>query len=345
MSELLSRRVFLKSAAAGALVAPAATRLAAQPVAGPAVAAEPESLVKLLYESLSPAQREAVCFAWDHPGPEGGPLRTHVSANWDVTEHYLAGDFYTADQRALVRAIFEGVYSPEWVERIDRQLDDDSGGFGESNSIALFGRPDAQAPGEGFEFVMTGRHMTVRCDGDSAPHFAFGGPIFYGHAAESFDEEPHHPGNVFWPQAVAANSVYQMLDGEQREAALVRRGMPGERRVGFRDPAKFQGIPVAQLSSDQRGALRDVLATLVEPYRQDDRDEALRCLLGQTQNGQSGLEACSLAYFAQGDVGGDGVWDNWRLEGPSFVWHYRGAPHVHVWVNVADSPDARVTTG
>ena len=29
-------------------------------------------------------------------------------------------------------------------------------------------------------------------------------------------------------------------------------------------------------------------------------------------------------------------WDNWRLEGPSFVWHYRGFPHVHVWVNVSD---------
>jgi hypothetical protein len=30
------------------------------------------------------------------------------------------------------------------------------------------------------------------------------------------------------------------------------------------------------------------------------------------------------------------VWDNWRLEGPAFVWHFRGAPHVHVWVHIAD---------
>jgi hypothetical protein len=46
-----------------------------------------------------------------------------------------------------------------------------------------------------------------------------------------------------------------------------------------------------------------------------------------------------LAFYRRGDIGDDGVWDNWRLEGPSFVWHFRGAPHVHVWVNVADSPD------
>jgi hypothetical protein len=25
------------------------------------------------------------------------------------------------------------------------------------------------------------------------------------------------------------------------------------------------------------------------------------------------------------------------LEGPSFVWYFRGSPHVHVWVNVADN--------
>ena len=32
--------------------------------------------------------------------------------------------------------------------------------------------------------------------------------------------------------------------------------------------------------------------------------------------------------------GGNGI-SHWRVEGPAFVWHFRGAPHVHVWVNVA----------
>ena len=33
---------------------------------------------------------------------------------------------------------------------------------------------------------------------------------------------------------------------------------------------------------------------------------------------------------------------NWRLEGPSFVWYFRGRPHVHVWVNVADNASPKL---
>jgi hypothetical protein len=180
--------------------------------------------------------------------------------------------------------------------------------------------------------------MTIRCDGNSAEHVAFGGPIFYGHAAESFDEGPTHPGNVFWPQAQAANKLYEMLDGKQQKQALLRKGLPREERVGFRGKGgEFQGLPVAELSSDQKEHLQKVMAMLIEPYRQSDRDEVTHCL-----KSQGGLDACHLAYYAQNDIGKDGVWDIWRLEGPAFVWHYRGAPHVHVWVNVAADPSVKL---
>ncbi|MEQ8849269.1 DUF3500 domain-containing protein [Botrimarina sp.] len=344
MSLSANRRKFLAASAAGAGLAllPGSGKVWATPAAGSS-ASRPESLVKLLYESLTPGQREKICFAWDHTDDRtgGAPLRRHVSANWDITDEYVVDDFYSGEQKELIRAIYEGTYNPEWVERVDRQLDDDAGGYGEQNSIAIFGEPGTGK----FEFVMTGRHMTVRCDGNTTPHFAFGGPIFYGHAAEAFDEEAHHPGNVYWPQAVAANELYQMLDGEQQQAALVRDGMPGERRINFGALQHKQGIPVAQLSADQQEHLRGVLSKLVEPYRQTDRDEAFECLVGQQADGKTGLAACHLAYYQEGDIGGDGVWDNWRVEGPSFVWHYRGAPHVHVWVNVADDPAAQITTG
>jgi hypothetical protein len=42
-----------------------------------------------------------------------------------------------------------------------------------------------------------------------------------------------------------------------------------------------------------------------------------------------------MAFYEQGDLEGDKVWDIWRLEGPSFVWHFRGAPHVHAYINIA----------
>ena len=76
-----------------------------------------------------------------------------------------------------------------------------------------------------------------------------------------------------------------------------------------------------------------MLLSLIEPYRKEDQDEVLACL-----KKQGGLDKCRLAFYQDGDIGDDGEWDNWRLEGPSFVWYFRGKPHVHVWVNVADDP-------
>ena len=75
------------------------------------------------------------------------------------------------------------------------------------------------------------------------------------------------------------------------------------------------------------------------PFRETDRAEVEKCLAAQ-----GGLDACRLAFYSGEDIGEDKVWDNWRLEGPSFVWYFRGAPHVHVWVNVADSSEAKITT-
>ena len=323
----LSRRRFLAATATGAVIAPAAARLVA---AEPAATATPETLAGLLHASLSPKQREVVCFPWDYRHPTFGLLRTRVGNNWNATAPELAGDFFTKDQRRLVREIFEQLIEPDWHARFDKQLEDDAGGFGHSQSIALIGDP---AAGGTFQFLLTGRHMTLRCDGDSADHVAFGGPIFYGHDAGGFNEGPQHSGNVFWPQAIAANRVYAMLDGRQRAAALVDT-LPAENAIGFRGPdGTPPGIPVSELSADQRVEIEKVLAILLEPYRTRDRDEVRGCLTAQ-----GGLDRCRLAFFREGDLGNDGVWDCWRLEGPAFVWHFRGAPHVHVWVNVADTP-------
>ena len=293
-------------------------------------AATPESLAGMLHASLTPAQREAICFPWDYAHRKFGLLRTRVGANWNATEPEVASDFYTGDQQELVRAIFDRVIEPEWHSRFERLMEHDCGGFGHGHSVALIGEPGSGR----FQFLMTGRHMTLRCDGDSADHVAFGGPIFYGHDAGGGDEEKDHPGNVFWPQALAANRVFEMLDGRQRGEALLAR-LPTENAIGFRGRKEpIPGIPVSELSPDQREELEKVLAILLEPYRTTDREEVRGCLARQ-----GGLDDCRLAFFSTGDIGGDQVWDNWRLEGPSFVWHFRGAPHVHVWVNVADSPD------
>mgnify|MGYP006190435459 CR=1 FL=1 len=38
--------------------------------------------------------------------------------------------------------------------------------------------------------------------------------------------------------------------------------------------------------------------------------------------------------YKTGDLDEDQVWDIWRLESPTLVCHFRGAPHVHTYVNI-----------
>ena len=210
-SKSINRRSFLETSATAAAAVAAGSVVSSQASAASPAAATPETLVSELYASLNDNQKKQVCFAWDHQDDKRGLLRTFVANNWNITKPEINSDFYSDQQRDLVQKIFEGIIHPDWHERYYRQLEDDAGGFGNEQSIAIFGEP-----GDGkFEMVLTGRHMTLRCDGNSAEHVAFGGPIFYGHAP-TFNEDPEHTDNVFWHQAVQANKLYQMLDGRQQ---------------------------------------------------------------------------------------------------------------------------------
>jgi len=334
----LDRRTFLKPLG----VTAAATAAGAVPLwatprgqAAPAATSAAETAVKGLYDTLTEQQRKEICFAWDYMDDKRGLLRTHVSNNWQITKPVIRSEFYTQKQQDIIHDVFQGLINPEWYGKFMKQLRDDTGGklWGSSQSIAMFGKPgDAK-----FEFVMTGRHMTLRADGNTESHVAFGGPIFYGHAASGFNEKVGHPGNVFWHQAMLANGVYQILDKKQQEKALVAKS-PAESGVNFQgEKAKFPGIAVKELADEQKKDLQKVLTSLVEPFRQEDQEEALECL-----KKQGGLDACNLSFYKDQDIGNDGIWDNWRLEGPSFVWYFRGSPHVHVWVNVADDPSVKL---
>jgi hypothetical protein len=325
----VSRRTLLKAAPVAVLGiggAPLAWATAADPPT-------PETLVRELYDSLSLQQRKVVCFDWDHMDPKVGLLRARVSANWRITPPAVDSEFYTPQQRQLIRGIFEGLIQTEWHPRFDKQLKDDVGGFGHAQSIAIFGKPGQDK----CQFVVTSRHMTLRCDGGSSSHLAFGGPIFYGHAASGFQEKPGHPGNIFWHQALAANELFGQLNDRQQAVALLKKAPP-ENAVGFRGPkGDFPGIALATLNEQQKQQAQRILQSLIEPYRQTDRDRVLACL-----KSQGGLDNCHLAFYEERHFSGDRVWDIWRLEGPAFVWHFHGAPHVHVWVHVADDPSIKL---
>jgi hypothetical protein len=314
----LSRRKFVGAAAlasTGSLLLDSKTAFAKTDVLkGP----QSETLVATLHKSLTDEQREAICLAFDHE------LRSKVDNNWHINKTRVSQ--FTKDQQAMVREIFLKLHSPHYADKVYDQVEHD-GGFGKG-SIALFGKPGSGK----FEFVYTGRHCTRRCDGDSVEGAAFGGPIFYGHSAKGFNEAADHPGNAYWFQAKRANELYQALDGKQRKVALLdkrSRGERGNKTIQTKGSTEgLEGLPASELSADQKGLLGKVLGDLLAPFRKKDADEAMKLIEAND------LNKLHLSYYKKEDIGDDGVWDVWQVEGPKMVWYFRGKPHVHVWANI-----------
>jgi hypothetical protein len=166
--------------------------------------------------------------------------------------------------------------------------------------------------------------LTLRADGDCVPGAAFGGPIVYGHGANGNSD-----GNLFWYQTKRANEVFAALNPDQRKKALLTKA-PAESAVQIRKEGTLPGIPGGDLTKDQIELVQKVLADILAPYRKEDVDEVMECV-----KAGGGFEKVHIAFYQTGDLGDDGIWDVWRLEGPTLVSHFRGAPHVHAYLNVA----------
>ena len=315
-----SRRDFVK-AVGGAAVAAGAIPLFVSPgtaQAAPTSKSKAETTVKKFYDSLSDDQKQAVCFDFDHQ------KRKTLNANWRIVDKTIGSGFYQNAQRELIDQIVKDVTSEDGYGRFKQQMKEDSReGFG-GYAVAVFG-----TPGSGnFEWVLTGRHLTLRADGDSVKNMAFGGPIVYGHG------QSNPAKNLFHYQTKQANEVFSALDTKQREDALLPKAPP-EGRVPIQGNRKrFPGIAVGDMSSDQKELVEKSIKVILAPYREEDVDEALAIL----KTG-GGLDKLHMAFYQQGDIKGDKTWDIWRLEGPSFVWHFRGAPHVHTYVNISLKQD------
>jgi hypothetical protein len=325
----VSRRGFLRSvgavAAAGIAVPGASGLLATESLLEEKKKKKPaETFVKRLYESLSAEQKKGICMPFDHK------LRSTVKNNWHIVpkKQFAIGTFFNGEQQELIREILKGVTSEDGYERFTKAMKDDDGGLG-NYVCAIFGEPGQDK----FEWVLTGRHLTIRADGDSVKNAALGGPVFYGHAVEG-NEKPDHPGNVWWHQARLANKVYKALDGKQQEKALVVTS-PKDRASsiqlgGKRKSDEPEGLLAADMSADQKKLLESTLKSLLSMYRKSDVDEAMGYI-----KKTGGIDALRVSFFEEGDIGDDEIWDRWKVEGPAIAWYFRGSPHVHTWVNIA----------
>jgi len=309
----MERRDFVKIG--GAAVAGAASAALFDPrlahAAAPA-SSTAETKISEFYASLSDAQKKAICLPFDHKD------RSRISANWHVTQMTIGDGLLNKQQKAITDQIVRSITSEDGYQRLVRQMDDDDSGM-DNYSIAIFGEPGADK----FQWEMTGRHVTMRADGNHLDKAAFGGPIVYGHG----EEDPQN--NLFHYQTQQANKVFRALDPKQAELALLTKA-PRETAVQLQGPrGKFPGIGVDSLANDQKQLVESTLKVLLAPYRTEDVDEVMAIL-----KSRGGLDQLHMAFYQEEDLNSDNVWDIWRVEGPSLVWHFRGAPHVHAYINI-----------
>jgi hypothetical protein len=322
----LDRRGFLHAAAGTAVTL---VGLQAVPSATPRVRAdEPvraskpaEALIRELHASLSEEQKSRVVLPWNHGGGNGTPTRLRMY-NAAIFNDRRIGAVYTPAQQELLQRIVRGISSgDEGFRLISRGGTWDGSSTFENCGAYIFGDPSGDNQ---FSWVFTGHHLTVRCDGNSEPDAAFGGPMYYGHSPDGWSQR-----NLFFPQTRAVKEVFESLSDNQRRQAMAtwRQGEARELADSVRFRQQFPGLSVNELTADQRALLQRAMRKILEPYRQEDADEVMQIM---RRNG--GLERLHLAFYQdQGETRG---WSFWRIEGPGFVWNFRVLPHVHTYVNI-----------
>lgn len=294
-----------------------------------------ETPIVRLFRALTSEQRSRLCFPFEHP------LRTRVANHWAIVKSTI-GDL-SPDQQALCRQIFKRLCSEDGHARFLRQMNDDAGGF-DNYHVALFGVPETNQP---FEWVLTGRHITLRANGHGHEWAAVCGPIFYGHAVAGHDQgqgrvqhRSDHAGNVWWYQAEQADAFLASLDERQR--AHAHGFTPSESKLAASshlrsDPRESQGLAGADLNGIQKQTIQQLLENLVRPFRSFEVSEIQSCLCNV-----NGVDALRFTFYPPTGrhVQRDGqTWVAWKLEGSTFTWYFHPGPHVHSWFTLKSQAD------
>jgi Protein of unknown function (DUF3500) len=189
--------------------------------------------------------------------------------------------------------------------------------------VAIFGQPGAQAPW-GWRFE--GHHLSLNFT-HAAGRVATT-PAFLGANPARVPSGPHRGLRVLGAEEDLGRALFASLTGEQRRRALVSESAPSDivtessRRVRLDG---FAGLPAAEMTAEQRAALR----RLVEVYVGDFSPDLARAHVER-------MEAAGWAriHFAWAGAAEPGKSHYYRIHGPTHVIEYdnRGGDHIHTVV-------------
>lgn len=319
----LGRRDFLRTVGVASAALAAGGTLPRPASAARALAARTaEELVRELYATFDADQKKTLVLPWDHM--TGGTPTRLLMVNAPLHKKVI-GVEYTKKQIEILDRIFRAICNgEEGYKRLSRHGRFDNSGDFESIGALLFGQP---TDGGKFSLVFSGHHLTIRCDGNSEPNAAFGGPLYYGHSAPGYS-----PTNVFLYQTQAVKAVFDSLNPKQRQLAAIPNLPPQPREqagsVQFKKPP-FPGLSIQDMTPDQKALVEHVMRELVSPYRKEDGEEVMELI-----KANGGMEKIHIAFYSDKDATDDKPWHFWRLEGPGFVWNFRPLPHVHTFVHI-----------
>jgi hypothetical protein len=330
----MNRRMLLKGAAglgaAGGLGALGRYALIAPPRSDQLESVN--DLAVRIYEALPEEVRARACVAYDHPVRQchnrglgmGGANVNAASFDW-ATRCALT-DLMHAGLSETGRTRLPNQDATRWVGVNLMQL-------------LVCGEP-REGP---YQIVLSGVHLNLRLGGASADGAAFGGPQVYGD--QRGNEIPGLPGNTYRYQMEAAHRLIAALTPAERAAVRIAEA-PAQVNIGVQGrDGRFDGVPIADLAPAKRALARELVAGILDTYADEDAAYAWDCL---ERNG--GVDVLRFADYDR-DFGGysrhagDSPSQIFRLEGPAAVFHFRGEPHLHAFLNVAMDGERPLSLG
>jgi len=287
----------------------------------------PRELAIRFFESLNAKDRERVCVDYDDPlrqyhnrGVWGAGLSVNpVNLGWE--------------QRGILTDLLHAGLSEAGRDRIPNEFFTRWPGV-HSMYVLLCGNPKTPP----YQLILTGPHLNLRIGGRSREGAAFGGPLVYGD--QRGDSIQGLPANLYRFQFQTARRLFQSLRPEQQRLAL-QKTSPIQTDIQLQgSQGSFAGVEIATLLPESRAIARELIEGILSTYPAEDVAYAWQCL---EHNG--GIEKLFLSYYEDSEVDRSRQFQNFRLEGPSAVFYFRGYPHVHAFVNVARDGDAPLSVG
>lgn len=324
MARINRRRLLQWTGAAGA--AAVAGRFVLMPPSPSRSLASVDELAKRLHASFDDETRSVTCVEYDHPlrqlhnrGVATGGMRVWWNLDWG--------------QCQLVVDLLHAGLSEVGRERVPKQYFLNWPGVHVLN--VLFCGDPANPP---YQVMLSGPHLNLRLGGTCREGVAFGGPQIYGD--QRGDLKQGLPGNVYRYQWELASELFESLSpGDQERAACGEE--PVQTLIEYR--GRFGELPGAPLAEAGDGAKRraaQLVDAILENYPREGADYARACL-----DANGGVGGLSVSHYRRGEAGRVWPYQIFRLEGPAAVFHYRGHPHLHAFMNVGMDATSPLSVG